>query len=98
MIRRPPRSPLFPYPPLFRSAWPAIALIYKKILICQGPAGPCALRRTRVLFERSEFTREGGRYPSRESAVSVARAPDTLGPEDSRGGRGPSSRAARPCP
>src|SRR5256885_6687965 len=46
MIRRPPRSTLFPYTPLFRSAGEAAAR-RDRDRVARAPAGPDSLRRRR---------------------------------------------------
>src|SRR2546427_4408494 len=48
MIRRPPRSTLFPYPPLFRSVGPALAARIVDVRAREGPFGSVDdLRRVR---------------------------------------------------
>src|SRR2546430_5475955 len=63
MIRRPPRSPLFPYPPLFRSdanpaaacsefewrVWPVTYFIAAKCIVHTAGVGPCIQAKCREI-------------------------------------------------
>src|SRR3712207_8201760 len=46
MIRRPPRSPLFPYPTLFRSAGCGCVVGHVLVSLISGRSGPHLKRRT----------------------------------------------------
>src|SRR2546430_3223564 len=69
MIRRPPRSTLFPYTTLFRSVHPVRALVRRKYF--RDPAGLFADRRADRCRRRAE-DRKSTRLNSSHSQISYA--------------------------
>src|SRR3989441_3034554 len=72
MIRRPPRSTLFPYTTLFRSRRRGVLLLRGGLLHPRGPAGEAAARLPRVV-ERGHRQRIGC---ARDGVLPMAGAPE----------------------
>src|SRR2546427_5866067 len=84
MIRRPPRSTLFPYTTLFRSGWAAYALIAGGFAVARGAAQAWALflalgvvaglteSPERALVAQSAGDRKSTRLNSSHSQISYA--------------------------
>src|SRR5690242_21570989 len=72
MIRRPPRSTLFPYTTLFRSAKGKVVAteVYLNVSIKDGSGGRYPNRLDRVLKAQSSLARVGGQLPRSEEHTS----------------------------
>src|SRR5947208_4419187 len=81
MIRRPPRSPLFPYTTLFRSHWPACSA---RNASCSGASEPSSARPSTVMMflpasVETRRVQDNTGAPSRsEEHTSELQSPDHL--------------------
>src|SRR2546430_10695428 len=74
MIRRPPRSPLFPYPTLFRSPAAAVASLVRLRLGRPATADSLTVREENAYLQRAiaEADRKSTRLNSSHSQISYA--------------------------